>query len=97
MSAEQQQPDAKTIVESDPSFVKWIAPGMWLDKTDAVHFCIPEIHRHLGLPDTPEDRLESGTMLMEIVKKLLPKAKVKRNRKYDLNLGLPTDKPESGN
>ena len=33
-----------------------IAPGIWIDRQQGLHFSLPDILVHLGLPDTPEDR-----------------------------------------
>lgn len=35
---------------------RYIAPGIWIDGNDNVHFAVPEILAHLNVPDTPENR-----------------------------------------
>jgi hypothetical protein len=47
-------------------------PGTWIDADGALHFDVPAIHQHLGLPDTPETREETTEMLAAMLKKMLP-------------------------
>ena len=45
-----------------------LAPGMWLDMDDQLHFSIPDILKHLGLPNTPEHFDALQTALLEMVR-----------------------------
>jgi hypothetical protein len=38
------------------SFRKQLAPGVWMDADDCVHVSVPDVLRHFGWPDTPENR-----------------------------------------
>ena len=34
----------------------YVAPGIWIDGNDNLHFALPEILAHLNIPDTAENR-----------------------------------------
>lgn len=52
-----------------------LAPGIWLDADDVLHFAIPEILAHLGLPDTPDDRALAGAVIVKVMARLAPGAR----------------------
>lgn len=47
--------------------VRDLAPGMWEDATGAVHFSVPEMLAHMGLPYTEENRLMMVAQLKELL------------------------------
>lgn len=53
-----------------------IAPGIWIDRHQGVHFSIPDILQHLGLPDTPEDRLLATRAIDDMLAEVAPGTQV---------------------
>ena len=51
-----------------------LAPGVWLDREGYVHFSVPEILAHLGLPDTPDTRALVNRMAAETIAKVAPES-----------------------
>jgi hypothetical protein len=56
-----------------------LGPGVWLDRQGYVHFSVPEILKHLGLPDTPEHRDLVNRTAAEMIATLAPDAVIVEN------------------
>jgi hypothetical protein len=55
---------------------EYIAPGAWLDRTGALHFSVPEILAHLGIPDTPDDRAFCVQVIREMLAREIPSIEI---------------------
>lgn len=55
---------------------KRIAPGIWKDQKDQIHFSIPELLALHDLEDTPENHQIVIKMLTELMKKFNPNSPV---------------------
>lgn len=49
-----------------------LAPGIWVDQEDKMHFSIPDLLEHHGLEPNEENRQECIRMMMELMKKFHP-------------------------
>jgi hypothetical protein len=56
-----------------------LAPGVWRDRAGYVHFSVPEILAHLGLPDTPATRDLVNRIAAETIARVAPDATIIEN------------------
>lgn len=53
-----------------------IAPGIWIDMNDNIHWSIPELLQMVDLPDTPENREAVKQIALKVVRAQNPQATV---------------------
>ena len=53
-----------------------IAPGIWIDRRQGLHFNIPEILAHLGLPETPEDCALATQVITDLLARTAPGTRI---------------------
>lgn len=54
-----------------------IAPGVWMDQNNALHFELPSLLAAFDLPDTQENRDKLQKMVSEVVLNQFPNALIK--------------------
>jgi hypothetical protein len=55
---------------------EYLGPGVWVDRRGGLHFSVPEILKHLGIPDTPKDRELATRYITEMFREQCPAATV---------------------
>lgn len=55
---------------------EYLGPGVWVDREGALHFSVPEILTHLGIPNTPANRDWLTTFMSETLRTDVPDATV---------------------
>jgi hypothetical protein len=63
-------------MNADTRFLRWHAPGIWEDRSGAMHFDVPELLRLFQIEDTPAERERVTEMLREMLAEQLPEAEV---------------------
>lgn len=51
-----------------------LAPGIWLDRNDCVHFSVPELLAAFGEADTPANRARMTTVIRRLLAERFPNA-----------------------
>ena len=64
------------IVPDPNTVVQWYGPGVWLDTDDQLHIDPSPILRHIGWPDTEENRNAVIEEAKEIFRKAMPEATI---------------------
>lgn len=55
---------------------EYLGPGVWVDRHGMMHFSVPEILQHFGLPDTPEQREHATRELGDLLAEFAPDAQI---------------------
>jgi hypothetical protein len=66
----------RTQVAQQQQGGQYLKPGVWIDRDGGLHFSVPEILKHLGLPDTPADREMATHFIGELLRVQCPAATV---------------------
>lgn len=53
-------------------YVRQVAPGIWEDSEEGLHFDIPALLKLFDLPDTPENRLLAAREVDQVVQRQVP-------------------------
>jgi hypothetical protein len=53
---------------------RYHAPGLWEDIDGNIHWSLPDVLKHIGVEDTPENRKEAMAAIQELVRNINPSA-----------------------
>jgi hypothetical protein len=48
---------------------RWLAPGAWEDANGNIHFALPDLLKHFGMADSPDNRRHLTRVIREIMEK----------------------------
>lgn len=60
-----------------------VAPGIWIDQDDGLHFSEPELLAHFEMTETPENREEVRELVNKIIRQKMPDTIIVQREKPD--------------